>query len=127
MSADRAPTFLRNSSSVQLLRAISAGPPEDPVLQALKAGISEHRNESVRLFGKLAKLGQGIHLPHVLVDEMQAMAREHVPDGGEWAPALLVQLSVPGGCDIVDADTGALSASARPQMYASDFRVGVLT
>ncbi len=104
LAADRAPTFLRNSSSVQSLRAISSGPPEDPVLQALKAGMAEHRNDSVRLFGKLVTLGQGIHLPHLLVDEMQAMAREHAtPAGGEPGrespvPCMLCMLGLLPAC-----------------------------
>ena len=81
---------------MQSLRAVSSGPPEDPVLAALKAGMAEHRNDSIRLFGKLATLGQGIHLPHLLVDEMQAMAREHTAAaaGGEpWhmSPPLLAR------------------------------------
>ena len=88
-AADRAPTFLRNSSSMQSIQANVSGPPEDPVLQALKAGMSAHRNEAMRLFGKLVKLGQGIHLPHLLVDEMQAMAQDAATNGGEQASALL--------------------------------------
>ena len=52
------------------------------MLQALKAGILEHRNDSMRLFGKLVGLGQGIHLPHLLVDEMQAIAQNVGGHGG---------------------------------------------
>ena len=52
------------------------------MLQALSTGMAEYRNDSIRLFSKLVKLGQGIHLPHLLVDEMRAMAQDAGTDGG---------------------------------------------
>ena len=68
----------------------SGGPPEDPILQALSAGMAEYRNESIRLFSKLVKLGQGIHLPHLLVDEMRAMAQDAGANGGVYGPPQLL-------------------------------------
>ena len=72
---------------MQGFKTTSGGPPEDPVLQALSAGM--HRNDSMRLFSKLVKLGQGIHLPHLLVNEMRAMAQDAGVAGGARVPCWL--------------------------------------
>jgi hypothetical protein len=101
---------------MQGFKFTSGGPPEDPILQALSAGMAEYRNESMRLFSKLVKLGQGIHLPHLLVDEMRAMAQDAGANGGAhmYPASLTVHLERWRSADIMHSLASQATSSRTP-------------